>query len=340
MLDETKEVTEATPDQEPVVTAGGEKKQWLSPRQWLLLGFLLLFAIVISAASYVYVEFKQLSASIAKVQQESVNNHQQIAQSQPLLQKLQDDIDKQREGLLKQEQTLMKLSGPRLSAQARLGEMSYLINLANYSLVFSKDIATSQQLLILADQIVVESKDASYIALRKAIEDDLGKLKSQEVVDVTGLFIKLGQLENTVGQASLIGTKLAAAKKGVKLSADESNMGWQQQLRRSWQELKSLIVIHKQTGKLVPLVALQGADYIYQYIYLQIGQAQWALLHRDNVIYQQCLQQAKLWVQKYFVSGDDETQKALLSIDELKKQDISVASESLAASLRAVSDLN
>ena len=104
--------------------------------------------------------------------------------------------------------------------------------------------------------------------------------------------------------------------------------------------MRSLITVRDQSDGLKPLVAKQGGDYILQYITLELGQAEWALLRRDNMVYQASLQQAEHWVNRYYVSSDPSTEKALAMFKELRAQDVGLTQVNLQDTLTALAALD
>lgn len=242
-----------------------------------------------------------------------------------------------------------KFASAKKHQEWQVQEIKYLVNLANYAVTFSQDPNTAYELLNTADQAILELNDSRMVVLRQAIGKDMEQLKSVRKIDIAGLFIKLDTLSEVISKAPLIGESgvLRSIDSAQDASAndDAKEIGraeatetshWKIKLKQSWDQLKSLITVRDQSDGLKPLVARQGGDYIFQYVALEIGQAQWGLLHRDNMVYQTSLKQAEHWLNRYFVSTDSETQKALNLFAELEAENINLDKVNLQSTLNAM----
>lgn len=327
------------------------------------LNLVLIFLIIIivgGVIGYSVTQIKTMQQNIQQVAGEYEQSHKNYLQAEAQLDNLKADLVQQKSELQSQQSSLNKFTSEKRHQEWQREEINYLVNLANYAMTFSQDPKTAYALLNTADQAVKELNDPSALPLRQAIGKSLDQLNSAKQQDVTKLFVQLDNLSEQIAKLPLIGESPefmpeAEAESNVEKSgqanANSNNQqellesstqasiqqsAWKKHLKQSWQQLKSLITVRNQSDALKPLVARQGGDYIFQYISLQLGQAQWGLLHRDNTVYQTSLKQAEHWVSRYFVATDPKTQQVLELFKILQAQDIGLEKISLQPTLTAV----
>jgi UDP-N-acetyl-2-amino-2-deoxyglucuronate dehydrogenase len=85
-----------------------------------------------------------------------------------------------------------------------LAEASYLVRMAGRKLWLEQDLTTASALLIDADSRIQAIADPSLIPLRKALADDIAKLKSAPEVDREGLSLRVGTLLDNIDQLKII----------------------------------------------------------------------------------------------------------------------------------------
>lgn len=138
----------------------------------------------------------------------------------------------------------------------------------------------------------------------------------------TDVFLQVASANQKIDALPLLGSLVAHKDALPKPTAPQINT-WKERLMQSLKQLKFLIVVRKTPNPLLPLIAQEEGDYINQYIHLQLGQAQWAVLRNNNKVYQSCLAQAHFWVSRYFIAQDPKTQSVLHDLEALQKIDVS-----------------
>ena len=100
--------------------------------------------------------------------------------------------------------------------------------------------------------------------------------------------------------------------------------------------LKEVVVVRHIEQPVAPLLPPQQQVYLTQNIQLQLSCAQWALLHQQQQVYQQCLAQANGWIAQYFVQSAPATQSVLAALTELRKVDAKPALPDLSQTLEQI----
>lgn len=313
-------------------------RSWL----WLNLLFIVLLLLLVGIGIGVYITKTQqmtqtleiLSAQVLKMQKQ-----QAIETSQ--LQALSNRANHQEMQLFQQKKSLQKISLFEHKQQWQRIEISYLIHLADTSLLFGQDMKASQQLLLQVHAIIVALHDPNLDNLDQAIQADAQALAKAQKQNNTQIFAQISDLEQQMDAMPLLGSRFISEEN---ISAHEVaasvSENWRQHLKQSLQQLKHLIIVRKTPNSLSPLVAQEQGEYINQFLHMQLGQAQWAVLHHDNVVYQSSLEKISVWIKRYYFVLNPKTQAVLNSISRLKNKEVSFPKVTLNKTLDALSLMN
>ena len=130
-----------------------------------------------------------------------------------------------------------------------------------------------------------------------------------------GVFSQLSALDASVNTLNIIGS--AMAEPVVPVSTSKEGEGWRTIFLANIKKFESLVVIRNDANKVMPVVAAQDRDYIYQYLHMMLGQAQWAVLHNNNKVYSDCLMQVKRWTKRYMLQSGEPYVQFIKSLDSL-----------------------
>ena len=97
---------------------------------------------------------------------------------------------------------------------------------------------------------------------------------------------------------------------------------WKRFLIAVMQTLKESIVIRHHTLPALPLLLPTEQAYLIANIRSQLGQASWAVLHNQPVIYEHAISQAIIWIKQYYREDLEAVQDILQRLSSLKKIDI------------------
>lgn len=301
----------------PVDISGKQKgvtRSWL----WLnLLLVVLIFLIVGAGIGFYYSKMQQLTQTIDRLQTQTERVQQAYAIEEAGLNTLQKTISDQGFQLQQQNQRIKRLALFSQQRQWRLDEIRYLINLSNMSLLFAHDVKTSDQLLLQVQNRIAVLYDARLNTLDQAVKSDREMLAELKIQDVIEVFSQLTAINQRVDLMPLLGSSFVKEDALPKTAVSVANT-WQERLQQTLHQLKFFLVIRKTSNPLLPLIAQEQGDYIKQYVHLQLGQAQWAALRHDNVVYQDSLKQANFWIGRYFIAQDPNTQSVLHDLDALQ----------------------
>ncbi|MEH6736793.1 MAG: uroporphyrinogen-III C-methyltransferase [Shewanella sp.] len=313
---------------------------------WIRLGvlFSLLVAIVAIAACYwLYLQLDQQSNSQTQLGQ---NISEQVTQNKSLKYELQQTAmaTNKRIGTLEQQQLndtkayakLAQLQQSNKQLQERVAviaqrspnhwmasEAEYLVRMAGRKLWLENDPQTAIGLLQSADERISAMKDPALTVLRKALADDITKVKALKTTDITNTIFDLDTLIDGLTQLPLNRVDENFTDNKSTQQVTDSIDDWQQNLARTWHDLTDgFITIRKRTTDLEPLLSPEQQWYLVENIRNKLLQAQLALYRFDQLNYQQSISLADKWLQQYFDLSDPKTKTMIASLDKLAKVNI------------------
>ena len=132
-------------------------------------------------------------------------------------------------------------------------EVEQLINLANQQLQLAGNISPALLALQNADTRLQELESPQATQLRKAIANDIQKLQSLPLLDITGMSIKLENIANSMNKLPLVSERTS---KFIHKPANNPNLGkWQRFSQEVWQDIQSLVVLERIDRPEPPLIA-------------------------------------------------------------------------------------
>ena len=192
--------------------------------------------------------------------------------------------------------------------QWQLQEVSYYLHMAQQQLVLTHDVAGSFKLLDVASRILADSNDNDLMGLRQAVSNDQLALKLADHVDVAGIYLRLGALDQEMATLVLPMEAGGHRAEGVVQQPDApapvAGSGWQARaaalLAQGAARFRSLITVRHYDEPIKPLLSDAQRALIIENLRLHLGQAQLALLRGDASIYTASLKTAQADFERYF----------------------------------------
>ncbi len=313
----------------------------IRPRSWFWLNLLLIVFMVLlvgSGIGFYYVKVQQMAQTIGQLQLQTLEVEKNHAIEAAMRNELQKIVNDQGVQLQQQHQSLQRLSLFEQQRQWRLDEIRYLINLANISLLFSRDVKASHKLLEQAHVNILALHDAALDMLDQAVQGDMKMLTEMTFEDASEVFSQISTLDQEIDEMPLLGSGFVEENMSPEDMAPVAST-WRERLKQTLHQLRYFVDVRKTSNTLFPLIAQEQGEYINQYLHMQLGQAQWAILHHDNTVYQASLNQANIWINRYFVILNPKTQDVLTALNELQKINASFSDVTLDKTVNALSAL-
>ncbi|MBR9789682.1 MAG: heme biosynthesis operon protein HemX [Vibrionaceae bacterium] len=206
-----------------------------------------------------------------------------------------------------------------------LAEADYLVKLAGRKLFLEHDVESATQLMESADQRIAALNDPSLVNLRKAMANDITKLRTVPLIDRDGLVLRLTALQQQVDKMPLANALLpeAAAVTEQEVSEDISN--WQDNLMTSLKDFsENFITFRTRDGNVIPLLSPQQHFYLKENIKAKLETAIKAVYQEQGEVYSTSLKTADKWALAFFNQDDNSVKEFNKTIGQLSQQNIQV----------------
>ena len=229
-----------------------------------------------------------------------------------------------------------------------LAEAKYLMRLANQRLLMERGTTGAQALLESADNILMAIDAVDLFVVRDALAKDIMALKLAPTIDREGIYLQLLALIDAVEKLPPVPPAAAQPSAALPTDTVESRsveeaigLSWSSRffasLKDTFADLGQFIKIRHHDEPPEPLLSDEyQANLIYN-LRLMFEQAQLALLREQSTIYWQSLEQAKQWLDKYYVHYPEKT-VLVEQINSLQEQSITQVLPDIWSSLEQITD--
>jgi uroporphyrin-3 C-methyltransferase len=195
-----------------------------------------------------------------------------------------------------------------------LAEAKYLLRLATQRLLVERSTESVIGLLEAADKILVSVDDSGILPVREAIAKEIIALKLAKTVDRQGVYLQLSALKNQIQELPLIPKRplLEETSEGATEQLSEENneatttaetpwylSAWKS-VKTAFGSLDRFIQIRHHDEAPDLLKSEQEQLQIINNLMLMFEQAQFALLHEDELIYRESMAKAGGWWRAYY----------------------------------------
>jgi len=284
---------------------------------------------------------QQLARKIAEMDGTSKANQMLLSQSQDQVRALADKVatleshyaesQNQRAAL---EALYNDLSVSR--DETALAEVEQMLLIAGQQLQLSANVKAALIAMQSADARLQRMDQPVFNGLRKAIAQDMDKLRALPNADISGINFQLDNLIEAVADLPLV------YQQRISETADESPVpaadetAWQKLLREIWQEAKQMVHI-EDTGKAeIPLLPPNQEFFLRENLKLRLLTARLALLSRDEESFRHDLNVAQMWADRYFNSKSPAGIRMLSGIKKLAASGINIELPDISPSLQTV----
>lgn len=220
--------------------------------------------------------------------------------------------------------------------ETALAEVEQMLLIAGQQLQLSANVKAALIAMQSADARLQRMDRPAFNGLRKAIGQDMVKLRALPNVDVAGINDQLNELMGEVDGLPLIYQKRVARMAQEQPAPPKDETLWQQLVREIWQDIKQLVRIEN-TGKAeIPLLPPEQEFFLRENLKMRFMSARLALLSRDEVAFRQELKTAQFWTARYFDTGASDGRKVLTDLKKLAAANINIELPDISSSLQAV----
>lgn len=206
-----------------------------------------------------------------------------------------------------------------------LAEADYLVKLAGRKLFLEHDVESATQLMESADQRIASLNDPSLTPLRKAMANDITKLKSVPLIDRDGLVLRLISLQQQVNALPLANAILPDAPQEIQQVVSDDINNWQDNLMTSLKDFaENFITFRTRDGNVIPLLSPEQHFYLKENVKAKLETAIKSVYVEQQEIYTTSLKTAQEWSTSFFNQNDNTVQTFQSTLAKLAEQKVQV----------------
>ncbi|WP_068978673.1 uroporphyrinogen-III C-methyltransferase [Aeromonas sp. EERV15] len=260
---------------------------------------------------------QQLASSLSKIDQTSSKDAEQLATLDQTQQRLQGEM----QGL---QNRVLDLNDKRPN-DWMLAESEYLVRMAGRKLWLEHDLISAITLLGNADERIRALNDPSLMPIRKALAEDITKLKGMPRIDREGLTLKLAALEDQIELLPLSTVSMPEAKLEADQAVTANPDEWESNLKKNWVKFtENFVTIRRRDGAVEALLSPQQEIFLRENLKTKLLQAQISVYREQQTLYEDSLDKAQRWLTQYFDTENSATRYMQGEIDKLKGEQIQI----------------
>ena len=217
-----------------------------------------------------------------------------------------------------------------------LSEVEQMLVLASQQLQLAGNVRGALAALQAADQRLARADKLAATPLRRAITQDMERLKAVPQVDTVGIAVKLDALIAQSDSLPLLAAETPPVRLASRAYYTDEPGAFTRAARDFWEEMKGLVRIRDLETPDAALVSPSQAYFLRENLKLRLLSARVALLARDEPSFREDLKATQAWIGKYFDPRAKPTATALASLKLVAESPISITVPDINASLAAV----
>lgn len=227
----------------------------------------------------------------------------------------------------------------KVSDDASVAEIEQLLLIASQQLQLAGDVKAALTALQTVELRLQRLNRPRFVSLRRAVNQDIEKLRALPYVDVIGISVRLDSLLSQVDSLPLVASRAERVDESKAVAAPNDNV-FERFGREMWGEIKSLLRIQNMEKDALPLLPPEQAYFVRENLKLRLLAARIALLQRQQTSYATDLQAAEYALERYFDTSARPARLALASLRELSRKRVNIDPPDISASLNAVRALS
>ena len=212
-------------------------------------------------------------------------------------------------------------------------EIEQSILIANQQLQLAGNIKAALIALQTADARLQRMDRPQLLALRRAINRDIERLKALPYVDTLAISTRLDSMIAGVDRFSLA-MEVRPQPEKLATEAADGNL-WTRFWREAWSDLRQLVRVQQIDRPEVPLLPPSQAFFLRENLKLRLISARLALLARDAPSYKADLKAARDWLNRYYDTRSNDVAHAAAVLRNLHEAELSIEIPNISATLEA-----
>ena len=298
------------------------------------LGWIALFAMLLLSIAMSICAISLHRITTAKIATLAQTFERSVQRSNARIDALRQQLSNQQS----QMETLLKNS-PNHSQRWRVENGLLMVRLAHYQLNVFHNIPVAIRLLNASLSELHSLNGNTAFRVKQSLTHYLNQLKTYPNLDQESLIHQLNSLSLQIDQLTISAPSIKKKTMAPAPVFHHNAPNWQHHLEKTWHEFKSMIVIRHLDHPVTPLTAPNQQAYLLQHLHLQLQQAQWAILNRNQVLYLDALNQFETQLTNYFVVNTAVARHLQSMLLTLKKINVAPEVPDLAPILKAFNHL-
>jgi len=304
------------------------------------LALTLLTLIVIASIAYaLYTNQQQLANQIKNLSTEVVTVKQQQTDTKALFDsnfdklgstqtKLNDRLDGVSKNLSQALQEHLYQNNDWLLLKAR-----YYLELAEINAHWSDNTQTTSALLQQADDLLANLHEPELYIVRQAIAKEMTQLQAIPTIDIVGLLAKLDAAQQLLTDLPIKNPFTLTEASPSVTASNKIPSAWRERVQNSIQLLKKLVLIRHHDETIEPLLAPEYESLLRETCFLNLQEAQWAVIQRNPDVYKLSLTQAINTIKRTFSLQAKNTQTLLQQLNDLQQTQLDLQKPTMGESL-------
>ena len=276
----------------------------------------------------------ELNSSIDSLSGTDSRNAASIDQLQRELEQRTDLFDSLPPRMSAIERSVANLQGVSIDARNTylIAEAEYYMQIANAQLQLAGNPYLASLALEQADDRLLQLADPALTDVRRAISDELAALEVMEKPDIAGVTLTLASLAGVV--ESLPMRSASPDSSGPGAASDEEASGAARAMQAFRETASSLVKITPPDEEQIALITPEFSELARANLALQLQAARLALLRGEQEVFEQSLDDADAWLERYFDITSEPVRGARQTITDIRGNYAAVAPPDISQSLR------
>ncbi|MEO5693658.1 MAG: uroporphyrinogen-III C-methyltransferase [Usitatibacter sp.] len=240
------------------------------------------------------------------------------------------DTQEQRVALEEMYRELSRSADDRL-----LSEVEQMLVIASQQLQLAGNVRGALAALQVADQRLARAEKLAATPLRRAIAQDMDRLKAVPQLDTVGMAVKLDQLIAQTDSLPMLIAETPATARATRVRAPEEHAATRV-ARDFWDEMKGLVRIRDLETPEPALLTPAQSYFLRENLKLRLLAARVSLLARDEGTFREDLKTSQAWITRYFDTKARQTGIVLVALKQIAETPVHIGVPDINASLVAV----
>ena len=220
-----------------------------------------------------------------------------------------------------------------------LAEVEHALVLGQQQLQLAGDAKLALRALSGAEAQLARVDTGRYLPLRRAMANDMERLRRAPMADLAGQALRIDTLLMTIDSLPLAFDRSPVDAAPPAVAPAEDGHFIERLMQDVWGEFRQLVRIERLDRPDPVLLAPAHSVFLRENLKLRLVNARLALLQRNGVIWREDIGLAREWIERYFDTRARATDNALVSLRQLASVDPGEALPDLNESMSALAQL-